>query len=49
MDADLPDRIEVFAIEVEDVETIHEGCTALVEQSIEPAAREIARLLNDER
>jgi len=44
--ADLPERIEVFAIEVEDVETIHEGCTPKVEASIDPAVEEIERILS---
>lgn len=46
--ADLPERIEVFAIEAEDVETIHEGCTPGVEASIERVAEEIVRALKSD-
>ena len=47
--ADLPERIAIFAIEVEDVETIHEGCTPRVEASIETAAKQITRILEAEQ
>ena len=46
--ADLPERMAVFAIEVEDVETIHEGCTPRVEARVETAAEQIARILEAE-
>jgi hydrogenase maturation protease len=46
--ADLPERIDVFAIEAEDVETVHEGCTPAVATSIQAAANEIARILTSE-
>ncbi len=39
--ARLPDEIIVFAIEVEDVETLGECCTPHVEAAIEPAARAV--------
>jgi len=45
MGAELPDEIAVFAIEVEDVETIRERCTPQVEAAIEMAATGIARAL----
>jgi hydrogenase maturation protease len=45
---EVPEEIAVFAIEVEDVETIHEGCTERVAASIESATEAIARWLGDD-
>lgn len=45
--ADLPDDITIFTIEVEDVETFGERCTAEVEASIEVAADTIERFVRE--
>lgn len=45
MGADLPERIDVFAIEVADVETVAETCTPRVQASLPAAVEEIARFL----
>ena len=49
MGAELPEDITVFAIEVQDVETIHEGCTPRVAASIDGAAEAIAAILGAEQ
>jgi hydrogenase maturation protease len=46
---DLPETIDLFAVEAEDCETIGEGCTPRVESSIEPAARAIEQFLQEVR
>ena len=48
MGASLPRRIDVFAIEVLDIETVGERCTPAVEAGIDNAADEIARFLEIE-
>jgi len=46
--AEVPEKIDVFVIEAEDVMTVAEGCTPAVAAAIEPSAQTIARLLEDE-
>jgi len=46
--ADLPRQIDIFAVEVEDTETVSEGCTPNVEARIAALADEIAQTLMDE-
>ncbi len=42
----MPDEVTIFAVQGDDMKTLHEGCTPDVEAALEPLADEVEALVN---